>query len=213
MKIGRLAKCYRWIEYAAFGKELERRRFAFLGRLGLDQMRPVHRILILGEGDGRALARILQIAPTATIHVVEISPEMIALAKRRIGNSERVEFFCTDARTVQWPEASYDAIFTFFFLDCFTSDDARCLIQRLCASLAPNGIWLHSDFAIPARGWHRLHARLWIRVMYLFFRAATGLRVQALPPVEKLFTVAGLHRETQEQKWGGMIISEVWRRR
>jgi len=30
MKIGYLAPWYRWIEYAAFGRALERRRFAFL---------------------------------------------------------------------------------------------------------------------------------------------------------------------------------------
>src|SRR6202035_2815494 len=33
MKIGRLAGWYRWIEYLAFGRALERRRFAFLSRL------------------------------------------------------------------------------------------------------------------------------------------------------------------------------------
>ena len=52
MKIGRLARWYRWIEYAAFGRVLERRRFAFLPHIA-----SARHMLILGEGDGRTLER------------------------------------------------------------------------------------------------------------------------------------------------------------
>jgi SAM-dependent methyltransferase len=208
MRIGSLARWYRWIEYAAFGRALERRRFAFLSRLA-----PSRRVLILGEGDGRTLARLLTLAPLAHCDVVESSPEMIALARRRTGNSDRVAFHCQDARTTTWPTAHYDAIVTHFFLDCFTEEEARNLIQRLAATLKPDGTWLISEFAIPGAGWRRLHAHAWIGTMYRFFRATTGLRTSALPPIEALMKEAGMQRVAQEKKRAGLLVSEVWCRK
>ena len=92
-----------------------------------------NRILILGEGDGRCLQALLRTAPAARFDVVEISPEMIALARRRTKGFDRVQFLCSDARTESWPVAYYDAILTFFFLDCFSAGEARGLILALKA--------------------------------------------------------------------------------
>src|SRR5271168_358445 len=95
-----VARLYRWLEYCAFGRALERRRFAYLGRLA-----GAGRILILGEGDGRALARLIAIAPLASIDVVELSGEMIALARVRVAPTERVRFVQDDARVVKFGES------------------------------------------------------------------------------------------------------------
>ena len=205
MKIGRLAPFYRWIEYCAFGRGLERRRFAFLDRLS-----DAKRILILGEGDGRVLSCLLKIAPRAAIDVVEISPEMIALARSRTGNSERIHFYCHDARTVEFPSANYDAVLTMFFLDCFTEHDASCLIHRISKALKPDAIWLVSEFAIPDRGWAKWHAQTWIRTMYFFFGVATGLKVRALPPIGKLLSETGMRSVGRQHARAGLVISEVY---
>ncbi len=206
MKVGRLARWYRWIEYAAFGRALERRRFAFLPRLA-----SAKRVLILGEGDGRSLGRLLALAPSAVFDVVELSPEMISLAQGRTRNSARVKFSCQDARVVSGPAAQYDGIVTHFFLDCFDEDEARHLIAQLANALTPVGNWLVSEFAIPAKGWRRLHARIWIGAMYRFFGITTGLRARALPPIEMLMREAGMYRTEREQARAGLMVSEVWR--
>jgi SAM-dependent methyltransferase len=207
MNIGRLAPWYRWIEYAAFGRALEKRRFAFLPRLAT-----ARRVLIPGEGDGRTLAQLLSINATARFEIVELSPEMIALARGRAGNTERVVFRREDVRRLQWPEAHFDAIVTNFFLDCFTEDDARALIRKLAGALVPGGIWLIGEFAVPSRGWRKFLARIWVRTMYLFFRLTTGLRVQNLPGIEAFMREAGMCREMQETKRAGLMTSQVWRR-
>ena len=204
MKIGRLARWYRWIEYAAFGRALERRRFAFL-----DRVAGARNVMVLGEGDGRVLERLLTIAPQSHFDVIDLSPEMIALARIRTGNSDRVRFVCEDARTTDWPEAHYDAVLTLFFLDCFTEPDARGVIDRVAAGLNPNGAWLVSDFAIPAKGWRRWHARMWIGTMYRFFRATTGLEARQLPPIERLLAEAGMRRVERGEERAGMMYSEV----
>ncbi|HVW10143.1 MAG TPA: class I SAM-dependent methyltransferase [Bryobacteraceae bacterium] len=207
MQIGRLAPWYRWIEYLAFGRALERRRFVFLPRLA-----DARRVLILGEGDGRTVARLLKIAPRAQFDVVELSPEMIALARGRVGESARVDFHQGDARLQRWPTASYDAILTNFFLDCFTDADLARLIPNLAAALAPGGIWIIGEFAIPPGGWRRLHAQLWIWTMYRFFGITTGLRAKKLPAIEQSMREAGMKRVEQQSERAGLMVSEIWRR-
>jgi spermidine synthase len=206
MKIGRLAPLYRWIEYAAFGRALELRRFAFLPHIA-----SARRVLILGEGDGRTLERLLTVAPIARFDVVEISPEMIALARKRTGNSGRIAFRCGDARTENWTTEHFDAIVTHFFLDCFSEADASRLIRQLANALTPGGMWLVGEFAIPNTRWRRLHAQLWVWTMYRFFRITTGLSAKSLPPIEALMTDAGMLRVKQEKQRNGLIISEIWR--
>jgi len=207
MQIGRLAPWYRWIEYAAFGRALERRRFAFLPRLA-----SARRVLMLGEGDGRTVERLLGIAPEIRIDVVEVSPEMIALAGRRVRGSGRVQFHQSDARAHRRPAGWYDAIVTNFFLDCFTEEELAPLIPELVAQLAPGGLWVIAEFAIPPRGWRRAHARIWIWTMYRFFGIATGLRARRLPAIERLLGEAGMTRVEQQKERAGLMVSEVWRR-
>jgi ubiquinone/menaquinone biosynthesis C-methylase UbiE len=202
MNIDPIAKWYRLIEYCAFGRALEHRRFAYLDRLA-----NAGRILILGEGDGRVLARLRTIAPHAAIDVVEASAEMIRLAKAR---APGVTFIREDARKVAFTPSTYDAVVTFFFLDCFSEEDARVLVNRLARALKPGGLWLVSDFAIPPRGWPHWHAKIWVWTMYRFFRIATGLKTGRLPPIDALLSSAGLHRIAQEEARAGLMMSACW---
>ena len=111
----RLAPFYRALEFLAFGRDLERARFCFLGEL-----RDCRSILVLGEGDGRFLARLAGIAPHARIHCVDSSPAMLALAAARIpgaGAGARVSFERADVLGARFDPAAYDAVATLFFLD------------------------------------------------------------------------------------------------
>jgi cyclopropane fatty-acyl-phospholipid synthase-like methyltransferase len=136
---------------------------------------------------------------------------MVTLARLCSGNSARVNFSCQDAREASWPPGRYDGVVTHFFLDCFVEGDARQLIRRLKNTLTPDGIWLMSEFAIPDKGWRRLHAWIWIATMYRFFGIATGLRARALPPIERLMQEAGMTRTDREKARAGLMVSEVWR--
>lgn len=205
MNIDRLARWYCYLEYTAFGRALERSRFAFLDRLAL-----ARRVLILGEGDGRALARFLPLAPQTHVDVLELSGEMIAIARRRAGDSNRICFRQQNALTTSWPDNHYDGVMTFFFLDCFDESEARGVIHRLTAAMTPGGLWLVSEFAIPDRGWRRWHATIWIWIMYQFFGMTTGLSARTLPPIEKLMTEAGMRRLEWNEDRSGLVRSEVW---
>lgn len=207
MNVDRLARWYRWIEYAVFGRALERHRSAFLGRLAT-----ARRILILGEGDGRTLARLLDAAPESRVDVVERSAKMIALAKKRTVNVDRVRFVLGDALEMSWPEEHYEGIVTCFFLDCFTEAELRGLVEKLACALTARGEWLISEFTIPSEGWRRWKAKKWIEIMYGFFRLTTGLRVRDLPPIERVMSEAGLFRFASHPGHGDMIVSSVWKK-
>lgn len=204
-----IAAFYRWIEYAAFGKALERRRFAFLSRAA-----HARRVLILGEGDGRFLVRFLAVNDAAQVDVVEASAAMLALARGRLPApaARRVRFHHQDALNAPLPADSYDLIVTHFFLDCFAADDAARLIARLAAALLPGGAWIVSEFEEPPGRVARLHARLWLSVMYTFFRFTTGLTAGKLPPYAALLSRAGLIREEQQQARWGLMVSQLWRK-
>ncbi len=203
----RLARCYRMLELLAFGRALERARFRYF-----DHLRDRKRILLLGDGDGRALALVCKLAPTARIESLDISAGMIARAARRLSEADhpRVTWRHEDALAAEYPENTYDAVVTLFFFDCFSTNRVKILIDRLRPALAAGAVWLEADFALPPRGWMRLRARLWLAVMYAFFRWQTGLAVRELPPVNALLEASGLRRLAAAEWQGGFIRSAVF---
>lgn len=197
----RLARIYRALEFVAFGRDLERARFCLLDRLA-----GCESILVLGEGDGRCLARLVHAAPRARIHCLDGSAAMLARARERLAGSgaeARVTFTQADLRTEEFPAQACDAVVTLFFLDCFDAATTAAIVARVARALRPGARWLFADFAIPPRGYRRWRARLWLTLLYGFFRWETGLGTRALPPSESLIRSAGfVPVETRERQLG-----------
>ena len=64
-----------------------------------------------------------------------------------------------------------DLLVTHFFLDCFPARELQATIAKLARAAEPRGIWLIAEFTIPRNSFARAHARLWLRMMFTFFRA------------------------------------------
>jgi ubiquinone/menaquinone biosynthesis C-methylase UbiE len=197
----RLARGYRALEFLAFGRDLERARFCLL-----DRLQGCRSILVLGEGDGRCLARLTGIASAARIHCVDSSAAMLEIAAGRLAGSGaggRVRLERADALSVRLDPAGYDAVVTLFFLDCFTSGQVESLVGRIVPCLRPGALWLWADFSLPARGAARWRARAWVSLLYAFFRWQTGLPARELPPVGLILDRAGLRcTDSREFQWG-----------
>jgi ubiquinone/menaquinone biosynthesis C-methylase UbiE len=204
----RLARVYRFLEFLAFGSMLEQTRFCFLGELS-----ECRSILVLGEGDGRCLARLVELAPLAQVTCVDFSAAMLARAASRIKPADRprVSFHQVDVLTAALPSGSHDAVVTLFFLDCFTSQQAAGLIRRITDILQPGACWLWADFRLPARGLARWRAQVWLKILYTFFRWQTGLPAHELPPAEELIANAGFVLDGQRDFEGGLLRSVVFR--
>ena len=206
----RVAGVYAWLERAAFGRDLERARFQFL-----DRARDCRNILVLGDGDGRALARLLDAAPGARIRSVDASAAMLARARDRVAThagADRVVFEHADARRIDLGDAGYDAVVTLFFLDCFTAAEVEALVARVRPHLVPGALWLYADFELPPRGVARLSGRAWLALLYGFFRWQTGITARELPPSCEILKRAGLIEQTVASWRRGLIVARTFSR-
>jgi len=205
-----LARVYRALELFAFGRDLERARFSHLDALAEHQS-----ILILGEGDGRFVSRLVQLRPEAEVLCIDSSAAMIAQAQRRLAieaPQHRVKFQQADALACSLPTQRFDAAVTLFFLDCFTDEQAGAMVNKIAQALRPSARWLFADFSMPERGVARLRARLWLNVLYPFFNVSTGLRTRALPAVEPMIERAGFAPVAVRSLQAGLLRSVVYAR-
>lgn len=203
----RVAGVYRFLEYAAFGRALQKARVAFVERLAGCQD-----ILILGEGDGRFLRTLVQIAPAARIHCVDASARMLRLAAEQLSavDRARITFDQTDACDLDLGTSTYDAVVTLFFLDCFSTDQVDALVSRVSRHMRPGALWLFADFAIPPKGLARWYARVVVGGLYRFFRWQTGLAARELPASERSLKRAGLWCIDEKESRGGLVRSTVY---
>jgi ubiquinone/menaquinone biosynthesis C-methylase UbiE len=209
-----IARWYRWLEYCGFGGALERRRFAFLPDVA-DSTRDV---LVLGEGDGRFLAKFVAPrkppsnhrettvrSPCLSVDYVDLSAAMLDLARRRAG-TDCVTYHHSDALTISLPAAHYDLVVTHFFLDCLSEDQAKSLVEKITRSARPNARWLISEFREPAAWAYGI-----VQILYLFFRITTGLRTRRLIDHHPLLNRAGFVLVKEETERFGLLASELWR--
>jgi cyclopropane fatty-acyl-phospholipid synthase-like methyltransferase len=204
----RLAITYRWLEWIAFGRTLERARNEYLPLLG-----DARSLLILGEGDGRHLCDVLTAAPLAHVRSIDSSTGMLSNAARRVaalGMEERVHFEHADVRTAAYPRGAYDAVLTPFVLDCFRSDEVKAIVGLVSASLRPGAYWLLTDFVLPAGWGARLHARAWLAVLYPFFRWQTRIEARTLPSSEAILQAHGLVCVAARDRRWGFVRSTLW---
>ena len=204
----RLARVYAPLERLTFGRLLERTRTQFL-----PQLQHCRRALVFGDGDGRFLARLL--AENALLHAdaVDLSPAMLAELQRRCGSANgRIRVHCANALAFV-PDDAPDLVVNHFFLDCLTGEEIARFVPRIAQRMLPGGLWLVSEFRVPAHGPARLFGRLLVRSLYFCFRVLTGLRVAQLPNHAEIFERVGLTQIAHHDRFFGILRSELWVRR
>jgi ubiquinone/menaquinone biosynthesis C-methylase UbiE len=207
MNCDRIARVYRWLEYAALGRQLERRRFAFL-----NDVAGTGRALMLGEGDGRFLRAFASANPQCLIDYVDASAGMLAIARsgcERAGISN-VRFHHADALQWRGPDTGYDLIVSHFFLDCLDDSQVTRLVGRLLDDASPAARWIVSEFEIPTHPLKRTLAKIYIGTLYRFFRITTALRNQGLPAYAEIFQRSGLALVAKQHGIAGLVTSELW---
>lgn len=209
----RIARPYEWLEHLTLGRTLERCRLHFLAQLS----GRTH-ALVFGDGDGRFLAALLARNHELEADAVDTSAAMLKLLKRRCRESAantdlRLRLHRTDALSFLAAPASglYDLVVTHFFLDCLTQPQVEALADAAASRLAPDALWLISDFRIPNGAMH-LPAKVLVRSLYLAFRILTGLRTKTLPDHAAALTRAGLTLIASHQSLLGMLTTELWSR-
>jgi ubiquinone/menaquinone biosynthesis C-methylase UbiE len=207
-----IAPAYRTLETIAFGGDLQRARVACLGEIEIPR-----RALIVGEGNGRFLCELLRLHPNIEVDCVDESRRMLELARQRIerrlpGDATHVQFLQRDITSWTPSEASYDLIVTHFFLDCFSEARIADIVNRLSRAATPTATWLLADFCVPAQGFARIRAGLWLAAMYRFFRFTSGIEARELADPSAFLRTAGFALASQHLLRSGMLKSELWRK-
>jgi ubiquinone/menaquinone biosynthesis C-methylase UbiE len=200
---------YRWLETIAFGSALQRARTCWLDTIA----RP-KRTLIVGEGDGRFLCELVRAYPKINVDCIDASEAMLQLARARLRRMHpesfsRVHFIREDI--LKWtPRKSYDLLVTHFFLDCFSGKELQAIIAKLAGAAEPDAVWLIADFTIPRKRFARAHARVWLRMMYAFFRATAGIAANKLVDPVPYLDGHGFIRASENVSRGRMLRSDVY---
>jgi ubiquinone/menaquinone biosynthesis C-methylase UbiE len=173
--------------------------------------------LLLGDGDGRFLAALAKTNACIEIEAVDVSRNMLRIARQRversnIANDHRIQFQLADICTWKPGSGEYDLVASHFFFDVFSTPVLAQIIGQVTERTRSNSLWLVSEFDLPAQGWRRFSARLWLAIMYRFFRLTTGLRNQHLPEWRALLQQAGFIQKQQRRLKGGFLVSELWQR-
>lgn len=213
MECDRIARPYRWFEYMAFGRALERCRFQYL-----PEVQHCSQALLLGDGDGRFLCELAETNPAIQVDSLDSSAGMLREARkrierRRIANRGRIHLAQSDAFQFSFSANHYDLVVANFFFDCFSMSSATELVKRVLPACQAKALWVVSEFEQPAAGWRAWHARLWLTAMYSFFRLATGLETRRLPDYVCVLENAGLRLLSKRTSRAGLICSELWQQR
>jgi cyclopropane fatty-acyl-phospholipid synthase-like methyltransferase len=205
-----VARAYRWLEYLSFGPWLSRCRTAQVADL-----RSSRHALVLGDGDGRFLERLLMVNPVVTADVVDSSESMLMLLERRMesrGDEVRRRVQLHHANALDWsPIGDYDLIVSHFFLDCFYPWQLEQLFDRILPHAMPGAIWMVSEFAIPKGMFLAPVARGIIFLLYFAFGRLTGLPVRNLPDYAEAFSRRGLTLTRERRYLLGLLCSQSWR--
>ncbi len=212
MNCDSIARAYRWFEYVAFGRLLERVRFRWIPELS-----GAKRVLILGDGDGRFFSRFAASCPSAEIDYVDSSAVMLDLAHRRasktrLSNRERLTFTQGDALSAALPGHDYDLVVTHFFLDCFNEKELSQLANQVGPRLAEDVRWVVSDFREIRGALLSPVFRLYLRLMFLFFRFTSGLETQRPGDYSGLLRQLGFAVSKRANYLGDFVFSEIWTR-
>lgn len=114
--------------------------------VGLLLLNSPKEILDIGCGIGNVEEILFAKSPKTNITCVEISPEMIEVAKKRLEKSRKnLTFTCKDILEFK-PEMKFDAIFSNLAIHNLSLKDKIILLKKVKEWLKPNGVFILGDF-------------------------------------------------------------------
>jgi len=214
MSYSGIARFYKLIEKITIGSALLDARLAHLELLAAGSM--IQNALLVGEGNGSFLLPFAQRFPNTQITVLDESITMLNIARKRLESAgidiERIQFRQADV-TMELPvQGSYDLMVTLFFFDNFEEATVRRIVWALQCICTPSAQWLLSDFQVPASGWRHFRARVWLKILYTFFRCVAKIPARSLSPSEAILAVTDFKPVARKTCCGDMLYSTLFQR-
>jgi tRNA (cmo5U34)-methyltransferase len=115
------------------------------------------RVLDLGSGDGRLLARVLERFPEASGVALDFSPSMLDRLRERFSDSGRVRIVSLDLANGLGDIGTFDAVISGFAIHHLEHERKRTLYREVHDLLHPGGVFANLDHVSSPS--ERLHQR------------------------------------------------------
>lgn len=178
----------------------------------LSQFKPANHLLIFGGGTGQVLKSALQLKLAKHHSYCEVSPKMIAATKNRLSEEEATQVQFIEHLDEGINIDTIDIAVFPFVLDCFKENSILELFDQLNPHLTSLSQILIIDFNRENIDGFKpsLIQKIWIKVLYVFFKNFTGIEAAELPLIFKIMRQKGfvLNKNISIQK--GWIQGSYW---
>ncbi|MBI1768450.1 MAG: class I SAM-dependent methyltransferase [Bacteroidetes bacterium] len=190
----KIAFAYDRLARVVFGKSIIDSQKYFLEKIP-------HRskLLILGGGTGWILTEIFKVKSDIEICYIEASEKMIAIAKEKTKQDERIQFVCGTENEIPKDE-QFDFVITNFYLDLFTDKSIKIVLTKIRKSLSPKVQWIVTDF-VDTKWWQILM----LKMMYVFFSVTCNVKSKKIPAWSEAMGDSG-GRKTESRFFYGNFI-------
>ncbi len=144
----------RYANLLSFGQDPRWRRF-LVSRIPADATR----VLDVATGTGAVALELKRTSPERTVVGIDQSPEMLAIARRRAGDT--IELHEGSAESLPFSDGEFDAL-TFTYLLRYV-DDPAATMRELARVVKPGGTIAMLEFGLPRGMWRPLW-ELYVRV-------------------------------------------------
>lgn len=206
-----VASSYLFLETITFGNQLQKCRTSMISHLTNSK-----RALVLGEGNGRFLEAFCKANPLAEILVIDESPRMLDLAKRRIANANppinnQIEFRCANVFEILPLTGTFDLIVCNFFLDCFTSSEIGHLMGLFRQMLFGEGLLVVGDFRKPHSIFGKIIGEFILKFMHVFFQKTAGISATELTDLHAILLERSFQKAVEKKLFFGFLNSSIWK--
>jgi len=206
-----VASSYLFLETITFGNQLQKCRTSMISHLTNSK-----RALVLGEGNGRFLEAFCKANPLAEILVIDESPRMLDLAKRRIANANppinnQIEFRCANVFEILPLSGTFDLIVCNFFLDCFTSSEIGHLMGLFRQMLFGEGLLVVGDFRKPNSIFGKIIGLFILKFMHIFFKKTAGISATELTDLHAILLERSFQKAVEKKLFFGFLNSSIWK--
>ncbi len=201
MNFDRIAPLYDKLVRFVFGKAVYQAQTRFLNEIDKEAS-----VLILGGGTGWLLAELVSAKPRCKVVYIEASEKMLQMAQKAVAGSAQTVVFIHGTEREIPVGSSFDVIITHFYLDLFPDHLCRGVCRLIRSYCHAGSLWLACDF-IKITPWHSLMLRL----MYLFFRLTSDLKIIELPDWRKCIQESDFGEIDKQYFFKSFICTALYR--
>jgi ubiquinone/menaquinone biosynthesis C-methylase UbiE len=174
----------------------------------LSQLPAEGKLLILGGGTGQILKWLHKNRPKIQIAFQDASSKMIEIAKRRVHESQNIQFIHSASFNHDY---QCDFVFAAFFFDLFTLNQSQNIIASVQNSNKDNLTWHVCDFVIDDKTKAKLLRKVQVKLSILFFKLTANHQLNYLPQVFQSFTGKGFKCMHNSTLGGGFLCSQAFK--